>query len=106
MVLESVVINEITTVIAEMFPEMTQDNVNCVTNYMGRHPNQWDPKDVKGGVKKLLPIALVKKDHTAYLLLGIIITLFINVILTIILYLANFVYKIPLKDKNIDPVIF
>lgn len=106
MILDSVIIKDITTIIADMFPEMSQDDVNCIIKYMGKHTDQWDAKNVKSGVVKLLPVALVKKDHTAFLVLGIIITVFINMILTIVLYLINFVYRIPFPDQNIDPVIF
>lgn len=106
MVMDSVTLNSITAEIAKLFPEMSQDNVNCVTNYMGKNTKEWDPEDIPGAVRKMLPIALVKKDHTTFLLLGIILTMFVNIIITVVLYVANFVYKIPLSNKNVDPVIF
>lgn len=103
--MDSVTLNQITTQIADMFPEMSQDNVDCITKYMGRHQNEWSKDDIPAGVKKCLPLALVEKDHTAYLLLGIIITMFINLFINVTLYLATSIYNIPFANKNIDPVI-
>lgn len=105
MPLDSTTLNKVTHEIAEMFPRMSQENVDCVTAYMGKHTDQWSSDDIPGGVKKCLPIALVNKDHTAYLLLGIIVTMFVNMFINLILYIATSVYNVPFKNKNIDPVI-
>lgn len=105
MSLDSKTLNKITHEIAEMFPNLSQESVDCITSYMGKHRDQWSEDDIPNGVKKCLPIALVNKDHTAYLLLGIIITMFVNMFINLCLYIATSIYKVPFRNKNIDPVI-
>lgn len=105
MTLDSTTLNKIVAEITEMFPNMNQDDVECITSYMGRHQSMWVATDIPGGVRKCLPIALVQKDHSAYLLLGIILTMFINMLIQVVLYLATTIYSVPYKNKNIDPVI-
>lgn len=105
MTIDSVTLSAITKEISDMFPEMSQDNVDCITKYMGKHENLWDKSNIPAGVKKCLPLALVQKDHTSYLLLGIIITMFINMFLNVVLYLATNIYNIPFRNKNLDAAI-
>lgn len=103
MTMDSTVLTKITKEISDMFPKMSHDNVECVTTYMSKHPGEWKEDDIPEGVRKCLPIALVNKDHTTYLLLGIIITMFINMFLNVVLYLATSIYNVPYKNKNVDP---
>lgn len=97
-------INKITTEIQKLFPHMSQDNVDCITKYMSKHTDLWSEDDIPAAVQKCLPEALVRRDHSTYLILGIILTMFINLFINVVLYLATNIYQIPFKNKNIETV--